>query len=92
LKQNFQLYFFYSETENGIKTQIWCTLTAHLLLNVIRALSKSEKAFSTIAAPVRIHLTSHLDLIWVVTEGRMYYKKSEKRKNKSPAAVQITLF
>jgi hypothetical protein len=92
LKQNFQLHFFYSETENGIKTQIWCTLTAHLLLNVIRALSKSEKAFSTVAALVRIHLTSHPDLIWVVTEGRRYYKKSEKRKNKSPATAQMTLF
>jgi hypothetical protein len=92
LKQNFQLHFFYSDTENGIKTQIWCTLIAHLLLNVIRALSKSEKAFSTIAALIRIHLISHLDLIWVVTEGRRYYKKSEKRRNKSPAALQPTLF
>ncbi len=43
LKQNFQLHFFYSETENGIKTQIWCTLIAHLLLNVIRVLSESKK-------------------------------------------------
>jgi hypothetical protein len=37
-------------------------------------------------------LISHLDLIWVVTEGRRYYKKSEKHKNKSPATVQMTLF
>ena len=29
-KQNFQLHYFYSETENGIKTQIWCTLIAQL--------------------------------------------------------------
>jgi len=52
LKQNFQLHFFYSDTENGIKTQIWCTLIAHLLLNVIRVLSKSKKAFSTVAQSV----------------------------------------
>jgi IS4 transposase len=62
LKQNFQLHFFYSETENGIKTQIWCTLIAHLLLNVVRVLSESKKAFSTIAALIRIHLISHLNL------------------------------
>ncbi|MDD3773025.1 MAG: IS4 family transposase [Weeksellaceae bacterium] len=43
LKQNFQLHFFYSETENGIKTQIWCTLIAYLLMNVIRVLSESKK-------------------------------------------------
>ena len=92
LKQNFQLHFFYSETENGIKTQIWCTLIAHLLLNVIMTLSESKKAFSTIAALIRIHLISHLDLIWVVTEGRRAYPKRRKSRNKSPAAVQIALF
>jgi hypothetical protein len=32
LKQNFQLTYFYSDTENGIKTQVWCTLIAYLLL------------------------------------------------------------
>lgn len=92
LKQNFQLHFFYSETENGIKTQIWCTLIAHLLLNVIQVINKSKKAFSTIAALVRIHLISHLDLNWVVTEGRRAYYKRTKTQNKSPGTVQLTLF
>lgn len=92
LKQNFQLHFFYSETENGIKTQIWCTLIAHLLLNVIKALSKSKKAFSTIAALIRIHLISHLDLTWVVTEGRRAYTKNRTSRNKSPASIQMSLF
>ncbi|MFW6309941.1 MAG: IS4 family transposase [Prolixibacteraceae bacterium] len=92
IKQNFQLHFFYSDTENGIKTQIWCTLIAHLLLNVIRVLSKSKKAFSTVAALIRIHLISHLDLMWVVTEGRRAYAKRRISRNKSPAAAQISLF
>jgi hypothetical protein len=92
IKQNFQLHFFYSDTENGIKTQIWCTLIAHLLLNVIRVLSKSKKAFSTVAALIRIHLISHLDLIWVVTEGRRAYTKRRISRNKSPATVQMSLF
>lgn len=92
LKQNFQLHFFYSDTENGIKTQIWCTLIAHLLLNVIRVLSKSQKAFSTITALIRIHLISHLDLMWVVTKGRRTYTKRRISRNKSPATVQLSLF
>jgi hypothetical protein len=91
-KQNFQLHFFYSDTENGIKTQIWCTLIAHLLLNVIRKLSETGKAFLTVAALIRIHLISHLDLMWVVTEGRCAYAKRTKSKNKTPPAVQATLF
>jgi hypothetical protein len=92
LKQNFQLRFFYSETENGIKTQVWCTLVAHLLLNVVRVMSKSMKAFSTVAALIRIHLISHLDLTWVVSEGRRAYPKRIISRNKSPGSVQISLF
>ena len=92
LKQNFQLHFFYSDTENGIKTQIWCTLIAHLLLNVIRAITKSRKAFSTIAALIRIHLISHLELSWVITEGRRAYVKRRKSHNKSPSEVQLSMF
>jgi len=92
LKQNFQLRFFYSDTENGIKTQVWCTLIAHLLLNVIRVLSKSKKAFSTVAALIRIHLISHLDLMWVVTEGRRAYKKRRRSLNKSPTNIQMSIF
>jgi hypothetical protein len=92
LKQNFQLHFFYSDTENGIKTQVWCTLIAHLLLQVIQVVNESKKAFSTIAALIRIHLISHLDLAWVITEGRRAYTKRGKSRNKSPTAIQMSLF
>jgi hypothetical protein len=67
-------------------------LIAHLLLNVIRRLSQTKKAFSTVAALIRIHLISHLDLMWVVTEGRRAYAKRTESKNKSPVAIQLALF
>ena len=92
MKQNFKLHFFYSETENGIKTQIWCTLIAHLLLNVVRVLSESKKAFLTVAALIRIHLISHLDIKWVVAQGRTAYAKRVKSRNKSPATIQMSFF
>jgi len=92
LKQNFQLHFFYSESENGIKTQVWATLIAHLLLTVLIRKSNSKKAFSTIAALIRIHFTSHLDLYWVIENGRRSYQKRTKSKTKVPIAVQISLF
>jgi IS4 transposase len=92
LKQNFQLHFFYSESENGIKTQIWATLIAHLLLTVLKRKSKSNKAFSTVAALIRIHLISHLDLYWVIENGRRTYAKCTKSRSKSPQAVQLSCF
>lgn len=90
LKQNFQLHYFYSETENGIKTQIWCTLIAQLLMQVLKVKSESQKAFSTIAALVRIHLISHLDVFWMVENCRRTYTKHKKR-NKSHC-IQTALF
>ena len=92
LKQNFQLTYFYSDTENGIKTQVWCTLIACLLLQVVQTETESEKAFSTIAALIRIHLISHLDLQWIVTEGRRAYQKRSKNRNKSPTGYHMDLF
>jgi len=90
IKQNFQLHYFYSETENGIKTQIWCTLIAQLLLQVLRVKSASKKAFSTIAALIRIHLISHLEVFWMITNSRRTYTKKISR-NKSPC-LQTEMF
>jgi hypothetical protein len=90
LKQNFQLHYFYSETENGIKTQIWCTLIAQLLLQVLRVKSESKKAFSTIAALVRIHLISHLDMFWMVQNCRRTYHKLKKPRK--PPSHQMAMF
>jgi hypothetical protein len=90
LKQNFQLHFFWSDTENGIKSQVWATLIAHLLLNVLRRKYQSKKAFSTVAALIRMHLPTHLDLIWLITESRRTY--TQKARNKSPTTIQQEFF
>ncbi|HOH84143.1 MAG TPA: IS4 family transposase [Bacteroidales bacterium] len=91
LKQNFQLHYFYSETENGIKTQVWITLIAHLILTVLKAITKTAKAFSTVAALVRMHLISHLDIYWVIESCRRTYTKKGQSRNKSPTP-QLCLF
>ena len=90
LKQNFQLHYFYSESENGIKTQIWITLIAQLLLMVLKAKSKTKKAFSTIAALVRIHLISNLYVFWVIENSRRTYTK--RPKSTKPPNLQTALF
>lgn len=62
MKQNFQLQYFYGENETAIRTQIWCTLIAQLLMTVLQKKAETKKAFSTIATLVRIHLISLLDV------------------------------
>jgi len=91
LKQNFQLHYFYSDTENGIKTQIWCTLIAHLLITVLKIKAETQKAFSTVAALIRIHLISNLEIFWVLKNCRRTYTKKKKPKNKDPN-IQMTIF
>lgn len=90
LKQNFQLHYFYSETENGIKTQIWITLIAQLLLMVLKTKSATKKAFSTVAALVRIHLISNLDVFWVIENSRRTY--TQRKKRTKPPNLQLELF
>lgn len=77
LKQNFQLHYFYGENETAIKTQIWCTLIAQLLLTVIQKQNAPQKAFSTVACTVRIHLISMLDLVETVKAEYKYYQKED---------------
>ena len=60
--------------------------------DALRNSDEEVAMFSTIAALLRIHLVSHLDLTWVVTEGRRAYPKGEKRRNKSPTTAQLLLF
>jgi hypothetical protein len=86
LKQNFQLHYFYGENETAIKTQIWCTLIAQLLLTVIQKQNVPKKAFSTVACTVRIHLISMLDLVEVVKAEHKYYEKED------PMAGQVDIF
>ena len=90
LKGNFQLTYFYSETENGIKTQVCCTLIACLLMMVLMAKTKTKKAFSTVATLIRIYLISHKALFWVIENSKRTYTQRSKRRNKSPV-VQMSL-
>jgi hypothetical protein len=78
MKQNFQLHYFYGENENAIRTQVWCTLIAQLLMTVIQKMAQTKKAFSVVASLVRIHLISLLDVHELLrSTQREYLKKTE---------------
>ena len=78
MKQNFQLHYFYGENINAIYTQVWCTLIAQLLLTVIQKISQAKKVFSVVAALVRMHLISMLDVYELLRNtARGYNKKLE---------------
>jgi hypothetical protein len=76
MKQNFQLHYFYGENENAIRTQVWCTLIAQLLMTVIQKMANTKKAFSVVATLVRIHLISLLDVFELLRSTRREYLKT----------------
>ncbi len=89
MKQNFQLHYFYGENENAIRTQVWCTLLAQLLLTVIQKIAQTKKAFSVVASLVRIHLISMLDVCELLRSTHRSYHKVRG----SPAdSLQLNLF
>ena len=62
IKQNFPLRYFYGESANAIKIQIWVTLIANLLLSVLQSKLKRRWSFSGLATMVRIVLMYYLNL------------------------------
>lgn len=73
MKQNFQLHYFYGENENAIRTQVWCTLIAQLLLTVVQKIAQTKKAFSVVASLIRIHLISMLDVYEMLRSTKRAY-------------------
>ena len=61
IKQNFPLKYFYGESANAIKIQIWVTLIANLLLMVMQKGLTRKWSFSGLATMVRINLMYYVD-------------------------------
>ena len=62
IKQNFPLRYFYGESANAIKIQIWVTLIANLLLSLLQSSLERRWSFSGLATMVRIVLMYYLNL------------------------------
>ena len=61
LKQNFPLRYFYGESANAIKIQIWVTLIANLLLMVMQKRIRRNWSFSNLATMFRIMLMYYVN-------------------------------
>ncbi|MCD8292172.1 MAG: transposase, partial [Prevotellaceae bacterium] len=62
VKQNFPLRYFYGESANAIKIQIWVTLIANLLLTVLQRGLQRSWSFSGLATMIRIVLMYYINL------------------------------
>lgn len=61
IKQNFPLKYFYGESANAIKIQIWVTLIANLLIMIMQKGLNRSWSFSGLATMIRITLMYYVD-------------------------------
>ena len=62
LKQNFPLRYFYGESANAIKIQIWITLIANLPITLVKNKIRRSRGFSGLATMIRILLMSYVSI------------------------------
>ncbi len=62
MKQSYPLKYFLGDSENAIKIQIWCAMIADLLLKIIKKGAAAKWSFSNLAAIIRLHLMTYIDL------------------------------
>lgn len=66
LKQNFELSYFYSDSPEGIKTQLWIALIAHLVFTIIHKQVKECEQFITLVSMASNNLGSYICFVSLV--------------------------
>ena len=84
IKQNFPLRYFYGESANAIKIQIWVTLIANMLLMVMQKRIKRSWSFSGMATMFRIMLMYYVNCYTFFEEPEKDWLTIIKRMEKAP--------
>ena len=90
LKQNFPLKYFYGESANAIKIQIWVTLIANLLLMVMQKRLTRSWSFSGLASLVRIVLMYYVNFYSLFNNPEKDWENMRILDENPPP--QLTLF
>ena len=90
LKQNFPLKYFFGESVNAIKSQIWITLIANLLLTVVKRRVKRNWSFSGLATMVHQMLMSYINIYTFLENPEKAWRKIIYQRKLLPP--ELTLF
>jgi len=86
LKQNFELNYFYSDSSEGIKTQIWIALIANLLFTVIHKQVKECEQFITMVNMASNNLGSYVCFISLIKTQKL------KSTERDIEIIQLKIF
>lgn len=77
IKQNFPLRYFWGDSENAIKIQVYCVLIAQLLMVVIRKKAQTKKSFANMITVIRLHLMSYVELFAFIKDTYKAWRKQD---------------
>lgn len=86
IKQNFELGYFFSDSPEGIKTQVWVALVANLIFTVIHRQVKECELFVTIVSMASNNLGSYTCLLTLIK------KKHPSGDERNIEIVQLDAF
>ena len=75
IKQNFPLRYFWGESSNAIKMQVYCVLIAQLLMVVIRKKAAMKKSFANMITVIRLHLMSYVGWLEFIKDTYKAWRK-----------------
>jgi len=86
IKQNFELGYFFSDSLEGIKTQVWVALIANLIFTIIHRQVKECELFVTIVSMASNNLGSYTSLI------KLLKKRTPQGDERNIKIVQLDAF
>ena len=89
VKQNFPLRYFYGESANAIKIQIWVTLIANLLLTLMQRSVKRPWSFSGMATMTRILLMYYVDYRRFFENPEKEWQEILAKADESPPELEL---
>lgn len=76
IKQNFPLRYFWGNSVNAIKMQVYCVLIAQLLMVVVRKKAATKKSFANMITVIRLHLMSYVSLLEFIKDTYKAWRKT----------------
>jgi len=91
VKQNFPLRYFWGESENAIRIQVYCVLIAQLLMVVIKKKSQTKKSFANIITVVRLHLMSYVELFAFLKDTYKAWRETHSPPENYRTGIPLSL-
>lgn len=91
IKQNFPLTYFWGESENAIRIQVYSALIAQVLMVVIKRKSETKRSFTSIITVVRLHIMSYVELFEFLKDTYKAWRSSHSPPMNNKLGIALSL-